>query len=278
MPNEPEDHPTEPLVPGMQAEPVEHGVGAGAGAGATLPPANSAPTNTASGPSRWSLAEAWSGRRPGTFVGLVALAAVLAVVLVAGCALQANAVTRLASGVGLRLHGPGATDHRPFGNPDRRPAPRDRNRQEPGEGGPGPRQFGQVPGLTGLGQAEHGDIAVGSSGQTGATTVRFARGQVSAVSATTLSVKCADGFSIDFVVNSNTKVRAGRPRAVGPQRNSENLAPNRPGDAGIADIKVGDTVMSVGTVSGSTVTATLISLIGSEGQSNANPGPTAPTT
>lgn len=276
MSNQPEDHPTEPLVPGMQAEPVEHAVGASTNG--TQQPAYSATTDTANGSNRWSLAEAWSGRRPGTFVGLVALAAVLAVVLVAGCALQANAVTRLASVVGLRMHGRAATDHRSFGNPDRRSAPRDRNRQAPGEGGAGPRRLGQVPGLPGLGQAEHGDVVVGGTGQTGATTVRFARGQVSAVSATALSVKCADGFSIDLVVNSDTKVRAGRRRAAGPQRNSENLAPNRQGDVGIADIKVGDTVMAIGTVSGSTVTATMISLIGSERQPNATPGPTAPTT
>ena len=97
---------------------------------------------------------------------------------------------------------------------------------------------------------------------------------MTAVSATTLSLKCADGFTIDFVVNSDTKVRAGKRLAGGRQ----NLAPNRPSGTGIADIKVGDAVMAVGKVAGSTVTATLVSLLGSDDPSSATPPPTTPTT
>lgn len=96
----------------------------------------------------------------------------------------------------------------------------------PGRGGHGPR--GGFPG------AVHGTFVVPNQDGTGYQTVQMQHGTVTAVSATSISVKSADGFTATYVVDADTKV-------------------NR--DGAIADIKADADVMVTGIVDGSTVTA-----------------------
>lgn len=277
MSNQSDGQPTEPLVPGMHPDPVEHA--GGDHPGQPSPPAYAAPIDAPGDPRRWSLADAWSGRRPGVFVGLVAAAAVVAVALVGGLVLQASAATHLFSAVGGRMHGPQGQAHGMPGDPDRGPALRGRQRQAPGDGDTAPRKLGAIPGLPGLGQAEHGDVVVGGTGGAAATTVRFVRGQVTAVSATALSLKSADGFTADFIINADTKVRAGRAAGDSP-RMRRGAAGNSgaPGNASISDVKVGDNVVVVGELADNTATARVISLVGATGNATVSPTPTGPAT
>jgi hypothetical protein len=99
-----------------------------------------------------------------------------------------------------------------------------------GPGGPG----GRAGGLDG---ALHGDFVV-SDGTGGYVTRRLQSGTVTAVSSTSITAKSADGYSTTFVVSSSTSVDNGV-------------------DA-IGNVKTGDTVTVVGTVSGSTTTADTI--------------------
>ena len=108
-----------------------------------------------------------------------------------------------------------------------------------GNGMPGNGQFpgggrGAGAGLTG---ALHGDF-VASDGNGGYTTKRLATGTVSAVSSTSITVKSADGYTTTYAIGSSTTVNNG---------NSD-----------VSSVKSGDTVTVVGTVSGSTATATTI--------------------
>ena len=71
------------------------------------------------------------------------------------------------------------------------------------------------------------------------TTHDAVKGAVAAVSATSITVKAADGFSATFVVDSTTAVRV----------------KGTAGKAAIGAVKVNDTVLVAGVKSGSTVTA-----------------------
>jgi hypothetical protein len=108
----------------------------------------------------------------------------------------------------------------------------------------GPGGFGAFGGLGGfgffgggLGGAIHGQATVPKSGG-GYQTIDVQRGTVSAGSDSSITVKCADGFSATYVVSSSTEVNAQA--------------------AGIGTVKVGDTVAVTATVSGKTATAASI--------------------
>jgi hypothetical protein len=104
-----------------------------------------------------------------------------------------------------------------------------------GPGGPGDGQFGgRGDGLSG---ALHGDF-VASDGNGGYVTKRLQSGTVTDVSSTSITAKSADGHSTTFAVSSSTSVDNGVDT--------------------ISNVKTGDTVTVVGTVSGGTATATSI--------------------
>ena len=111
-----------------------------------------------------------------------------------------------------------------------------------GLGGPGrpggPGGFGgrggHGPGGPG-GQLLHGEEVVQQG--TKVVTIEEQAGKVTAVSATSITVRSTDGFTATYVVSATTKV--GKDRA----------------EAKISAVKVGDTVRIEGTKSGSTVTA-----------------------
>jgi hypothetical protein len=96
--------------------------------------------------------------------------------------------------------------------------------------GPGPRggKFGD---------ALHGEFVTAKDGG-GYETIATQKGEVTAVSATSITVKSADGYSRTYTVNADTKV-------------------NNSGK--IADITTGETVRIRAVVSGETATATMIS-------------------
>jgi hypothetical protein len=107
----------------------------------------------------------------------------------------------------------------------------------------GPRGFGRffggagIGGLGGLGGAIHGQVTVPKSGG-GYQTIDVQSGTVTAVSSSSITVKSADGYSATYAVSSSTEVNAQA--------------------AGIATVKVGDTVGLTATRSGSTATAASI--------------------
>ncbi|WP_238013210.1 DUF5666 domain-containing protein [Dactylosporangium sp. AC04546] len=162
------------------------------------------------------------GRSSKLKIGIVA--AVSGVIVVGGGVAVANAAS---TGTGAVQQGPGG-GHSGYG----------------GYGGPGGQGFpgGGQPGRGGMERggmmgALHGDFVVkDSAGKY--VTHRLQSGTVTAVSDTSITVKSEDGFSTTFVVNGSTKVHNG--------------------SAKIGDVKTGQTVTVVGTVDGTTVTATTI--------------------
>ena len=116
----------------------------------------------------------------------------------------------------------------------------------PGGEGQGRGTFGGGAGA--LANALHGDFVV-SDGKGGYQTQRLQTGKVTAVSGTALTASSTDGYSQTYVIASSTAVDNG--------------------DDAIGDVKTGDTVTIVATVSGTTVTVTTITdttLAGSSGQ------------
>jgi hypothetical protein len=89
-------------------------------------------------------------------------------------------------------------------------------------------------GLGGLLGALHGQAVVPKSGG-GFQTVAFQRGQVTAVSASSITVKSADGYSHTYAITSSTAVDAQR--------------------SGISSVKTGNQAIVTATVSGKTTTA-----------------------
>jgi len=98
------------------------------------------------------------------------------------------------------------------------------------QGGPGVKDHAQ------RGVPVHGEKVVKNADGTFTTHVDV-NGEVTAVSATSISVKAADGFTATFVVNSDTKVRTS---ATGKA---------------VTDLKVGDAVHVDGAKSGTSLTA-----------------------
>jgi hypothetical protein len=87
------------------------------------------------------------------------------------------------------------------------------------------------------GRILHGQVVVPKSGG-GYQTVDVQRGQVTAVSSTSITVKSADGYSATYVVSGSTTVDAQ--------------------SRGIGSVKVGDRVVLEATLSGGTATASHI--------------------
>lgn len=59
-----------------------------------------------------------------------------------------------------------------------------------------------------LARTEHGEVTVRT--KTGAQVVDLQRGEVTAVSPQSITVKSADGFTATYVIDGNTKVRKGK--------------------------------------------------------------------
>jgi hypothetical protein len=120
-----------------------------------------------------------------------------------------------------------------------------------GGGGMGGGGMGGGGGSTGLSGALYGDFTA-SDGNGGYTTKRLQTGTVTAISTTSITAKSADGHTTTFVIGSATSVDNGQDQ--------------------VADIQTGDTVTVVGTVDGSTATATTITDT-TLNQANGNAGP-----
>ncbi|WP_432824401.1 hypothetical protein [Dactylosporangium sp. CA-092794] len=97
--------------------------------------------------------------------------------------------------------------------------------------------FGRGGTAIGIGGALHGDFVI-KDGNGQYVTERLQTGTVTAVSATSITAKSEDGHATTFTVGASTKVNNG--------------------EANVSDVKSGDTVTIVGTVSGDTATATEI--------------------
>ncbi|MGW6199456.1 hypothetical protein ACWF0M_25120 [Kribbella sp. NPDC055110] len=108
--------------------------------------------------------------------------------------------------------------------------------QKPGEpGGPGKGGFGR--GEFGLGGALHGEFVVPKDGG-GYQTVATQRGEVTAVSKDSITVKSADGYSRTYTLTEDTLVNAARD--------------------GIADVKTGNTVTVTAVVTDGKATASSV--------------------
>lgn len=155
----------------------------------------------------------WS-RRPYVLAGV----AVVALLGGAGAALAAT-------NAGTAGRSPSAVTASPAPSPAQQPAP--------GAG----RRLGFGLAMGGVFGALHGQLVVPRSGG-GYQTVDVQDGQVTAVSATSITLKSADGFTKSYAVASSTIVDAQRD--------------------GIGSVKVGNQAAVLAAVSGSTVTATSI--------------------
>jgi hypothetical protein len=104
-----------------------------------------------------------------------------------------------------------------------------------GPGGPG----------RGLGAVLHGDVTVeGEDGN--AKLVRMQKGTVESIGDGTLTVKSSDGYTSTWTVNDDTTIRRDRDEAA------------------LADLKVGDTVIARGPLSGDTATARMVQALSPE--------------
>jgi hypothetical protein len=180
----------------------------------------------------WGQAQPTGTPHRSSRIKTIIIAAVAAVVLVGGGVAVASAV-KSGSATSSSAGGPGGAMGGPGGS-------------NVGNGGPGG-------GANGLGGALHGDF-VASDGNGGYVTKRLQSGTVTAVSATSITARSADGYSTTFVVGASTSVDNGV-------------------DA-IGAVKTGDTVTVVGTVAGDTNTAITVfdtTLNQSSNQQNGNP-------
>jgi hypothetical protein len=144
----------------------------------------------------------------------------------------AVAVTTAAGGVAWAASN---ADPTPSASPST-PSAQPNQNQKPG-GGPGRGGFGGFKGEFGLGGALHGEFVVPKDGG-GYQTVAVQRGQVTAVSKDSLTVKSADGYSRTYTLTSDTMVNAARD--------------------GIGDVKTGNTVNVSAVVTNGTATATRV--------------------
>ena len=96
------------------------------------------------------------------------------------------------------------------------------------------------------GRVLHGEVVVkGKDGKP--VTLDGIRGEVTASSATSISVKASDGVSATFVVGADTKVHLVTPATAGGKPTAK--------DGTMTDVKTGDTVYVAGTKAGDTFTA-----------------------
>ena len=136
--------------------------------------------------------------------------------------LAAGAITGIAL-AGFGVAAAQSTTPPPAANEDERVAP------APGRGRPG--RAGGPGHLKGFGRgAIHGEFVVPDADGEGYQTLATQLGDVTAVSATSITVKSVDGFSRTYAVNDDTMVNAG--------------------NEGIADVKTGDKVRVMAVVSG----------------------------
>jgi hypothetical protein len=136
----------------------------------------------------------------------------------------AVAVTTVGGGVAWAASGD--TSPSPSTSPSTAPSNSTENRPDPGRGprgGP-------------FGDALHGEFVTAKDGG-GYQTIATQKGEVSEVSATSITVKSADGYSRTYTVNGDTKVN---------------------GSGKIADIKTGETVRVRAVVADGTATATSV--------------------
>lgn len=192
--------------------------------GFTPPPAGSTPGDLPEAASSEVLSSSPRGRRIGT--GVLVAAVGITALGIAG-ATYAAASDPSPSSSGSSTEGPQQVPG--LGGGGDRDGDGDHGKGDHGDRGPGghgPR--GGFPG------AVHGTFVVPNQDGTGYQTVQMQRGTVTAVSATSISVKSEDGFTATYVVDADTKV-------------------NR--DGAIADIAADADVMVTATVEGSTATA-----------------------
>jgi hypothetical protein len=144
----------------------------------------------------------------------------------------AVAVTTTAGGVAWAASN---ADPTPSASPS---SPATPGQQKPGEpGGPGKGGFGPR-GEFGLGGALHGEFVVPKDGG-GYQTVATQRGEVTAVSKDSITVKSADGYSRTYTLTADTLVNAARD--------------------GIGDVKTGNTVTVTAVVTDGKATASSVS-------------------
>lgn len=184
--------------------------------GFTPPPAGSTPGDLPETGSSEVLGSAPRGRRIGT--GVLVAAVGITALGIAG-ATYAAASDPSPSSSGSSTEGPQQVPG--LGGGDR-------------DGGHGPGKHGGHGPRGGFPGAIHGTFVVPNQDGTGYQTVQMQRGTVTAVSATSISVKSDDGFTATYVVDADTKV-------------------NR--DGAIADITADADVMVMATVDGATATA-----------------------
>lgn len=182
-----------------------------------------------------------SWRRPG-LAGLLAVA----VAALAGGAGVSYAATRPASTLAADSSAttPGASP-----GPSASPAPGHHGRARPGR--TGGRRLAGPGGPGGLGGVLHAQATVPAPGG-GYQTIDTQRGTVTAVSASSITLKSADGFTASYAVRPATQVNAQA--------------------AGIGAVKTGDTVQVTATVSGSAATASSITDLTSIGSSRGSFG------
>lgn len=152
------------------------------------------------------------------------LGAKSAAALVAVGALAVGGLAVTAAAADDATPSPPASDSatEPGAEPGDRPGRGPGGHHGPGMGGPG-------------GPAVHGELVVETEDGVFAT-VLVQRGEVTAVSATSITVKSADGFSKTYAVGADSEIHVDG------------------ADAAIGDVEVGDTVGVRATVSGSTAT------------------------
>lgn len=152
----------------------------------------------------WRDAVSTTGGRIATITAIVAVAVIGLLVL----GLVIGAITR---------HGRFERTVAPF--QDHRSAPQLPRDRGPMGGMPGLRGNGgddEAPGLgLGLGRLQHGEFtATDSTGKT--RTLTFQRGEVTAASSTSMTVRSSDGFTATYKIDSSTRLRAqGSPLATG---------------------------------------------------------------
>ena len=179
-----------------------------------------------------------------TTIGLIAGAAAVGVILVAGAgfALGSKASDNDFDGRGGQMGFRGDDDGDRKGDGDQDGdrggpgfAPPGQQGQQGRPGGMGGMAGGVRPGALAGGSALHGEVIVPNSDGT-FTTVLVQRGEVTAVSATSVTVKSADGFTQAYAVAADSQIRVdGRVGAIG-------------------DVQAGDAVGVRATKSGSIVT------------------------
>ncbi|MBT1003564.1 hypothetical protein KIH31_13215 [Paenarthrobacter sp. DKR-5] len=200
-------------------------------------PARDVPYQESAGwgaPAQPRTAQGWSTRK-------MVAAVAIAVVVAAGGGAAVYAGTNAASAQAAGTSGSAGDGQNSIGGPD-------------GDGGPGGSGDGDLgPGGLGAGlqSAVHGEYVVESNGSY--VTMLTQTGEVTAVSATSLTVRSADGVTRTFTVNSSTTV-SNRP-AMGGRMGA------RSGSASISDVTKGSKVRVTATKSGSTPAATAVDLV-----------------